>query len=109
LQRGQWGYCHPDCNYNGTILPTADDPINTCGSALTFGFIVGGHDAKKGAYPFIAALGYKNIKNNDNDLPIIYACGGSLINRRYVVTAGVNVMSFLSLALWLNSYECCPW
>jgi hypothetical protein len=70
-------------------LPTPTDPNNTCGSVVTFGSIVGGHDAKRGAYPFIAALGIKNIKKNI-DLPIIYVCGGSLIHRRYVVTAGVN-------------------
>jgi len=78
-------------NYDGTILPTPTDSENTCGSVVTFGSIVGGHDAKKGAYPFIAALGYKNTKNEE-DLPIIYACGGSLINRRYIVTAGVNLV-----------------
>jgi hypothetical protein len=111
LQKGQWGYCDPDCNYNGTILPTADDPINTCGSAVTFGFIVGGHFAKKGAYPFIAALGVKNTKNPEK-LDIIYICGGSLINRRYVVTVGFNVIDLHSLSLtlcWQNSYECCSW
>jgi hypothetical protein len=40
--------------------------------------------AKQGAYPFIAALGIKNPKNPSK---IIYVCGGSLINRRYVLTA----------------------
>ncbi len=77
-------------NYDGTILPTANDSINSCGSEVTFGFIVGGHDAKKGAYPFIAALGIKNTKNPEK-LDMIYICVGSLINRRYVVTAGVIV------------------
>jgi hypothetical protein len=116
LQTEQWGYCDPDCvqigkktdapqqdpivtkssieNYDGTILPTANDPINTCGSEVTFGYIVGGHDAKKGAYPFIAALGIKNTKNPEK-LDIIYTCGGNLINRRYVVTAGVNVIDLI--------------
>ncbi len=110
-QKGQWGYCDPDCvqlrektedsppeppvtdviiqENNLPPLPTPTDPNNTCGSVVTFGSIVGGHDAKRGAYPFIAALGYKN-RRNDKELPIIYACGGSLINRRYVVTAGAN-------------------
>ncbi len=86
-------------NYDGTILPTPTDLENNCGSALSSGFIVGGQNAKKGAHPFIAALGYKNT-NNNKDLPIIYACGGSLINRRYIVTAGANLIIFLSLILW---------
>jgi len=146
LQKGQWGYCDPDCvqvgektflsqpdpivtepstqpdpietepsteNYDGTILPTPTDAINNCGSGVTFGSIVGGHDAKKGAYPFIAALGYKNAKNNANELPIIFACGGSLINRRYVLTAGANAIDFLfvidPMVATGKVHEVCPW
>jgi hypothetical protein len=75
-------------NYDGTILPTPDDDNNTCGAVVTFGSIVGGVEAKKGAYPFIAALGVKNNKNPEK-LDVVYICGGSLINRRYIVTAGV--------------------
>ena len=70
--------------YNATILPVLDDPVNDCGRVATFGQIVGGVEAKKGSYPFIAALGVKNPKSG---LDVIYTCGGSLINRRYVVTA----------------------
>ena len=46
------------------------------------GFIVGGEDAKRGDYPFAAALGIRTSTGK-----IIFACGGALINRRYVLTA----------------------
>jgi hypothetical protein len=46
------------------------------------GFLIGGEDAKRGSYPFVAALGVK-----DNFGRTVWACGGALINRRYVVTA----------------------
>ena len=42
------------------------------------GFIVGGENAKQGAYPFMAALGVKNPKN---PLETIYVCGGSLVSQ----------------------------
>jgi hypothetical protein len=90
--------------YDGTMLPTHDDQNNnTCGTELTFGSIVGGVEAKIGAYPFIAALGVKNTIK-PGKLDIIYICGGSLINRRYVVTAGVQEIDnfSLSMLLWQN-------
>ena len=71
--------------YNATLLPTWDDSENDCGKVATAGFIVGGTFAKKGSYPFIAALGVKNPRGGD--LKVVFICGGSLINRRYVVTA----------------------
>ena len=120
-QRGNWGYCDPDCNPAGleaspstttttktptdsstittgvreeTIevqnendfgeLPLANSTENYCGFEATKGFIVGGKEAKIGAFPFIAALGIVNPKNATS---IIYTCGGSLISRRFVLTA----------------------
>ena len=71
--------------YNATPLPTWEDAENDCGKVATAGFIVGGTIAKKGSYPFIAALGVKNPRGGDKK--VVYICGGSLINRRYVVTA----------------------
>jgi secreted trypsin-like serine protease len=41
------------------------------------GFIVGGENAKQGAYPFMAALG---VENKNNPGSIIYVCGGSLVS-----------------------------
>jgi hypothetical protein len=41
----------------GTYLPTQDS--FKCGVRLASGFILGGENAKRGEFPFIAALGYK--------------------------------------------------
>ena len=41
---------------NGTYLPVESG--FGCGSRLSSGFILGGENAKKGEFPFIAALGY---------------------------------------------------
>lgn len=38
-----------------------------------------------GAWPWIAALGYKSISSTQNI--ITWNCGGSLISNRYVLTA----------------------
>lgn len=70
--------------YDGTLLPTPDDFANPCGYEAVINYIVGGTDAKQGAYPFIALLG---VVDPNNPSKIRYICGGSLINRRYVVTA----------------------
>ena len=48
------------------------------------GFLVGGYETSRGQFPFMALLGYPGR----GSLPIVYKCGGTLINRRYVVTAG---------------------
>ena len=73
-----------DEKFDGSQLPLTENENNYCGFDKSEGFIVGGKDAKIGAYPFIAALGIVNPKNATS---IIYTCGGSLINRRYILTA----------------------
>ena len=45
---------------------------------------IGGETTKRGAIPFAALLGYKNPFRGKK---IVYKCGGTLINRRYVLTA----------------------
>ncbi|XP_071450637.1 CLIP domain-containing serine protease B9-like isoform X2 [Hetaerina americana] len=45
--------------------------------------IVGGREANLGAFPWIARLGYQRRNSND----VVYRCGGTLINSRYVITA----------------------
>ena len=52
-----------------------------CGLKATLEHIVGGSIAKLGEYPYMALLGY----NVDGDT--LYACGGSLLNKKYVLTA----------------------
>jgi hypothetical protein len=45
----------------GSILPEAE--TFECGQRLSSGFILGGEDAKRGEFPFVAALGYKTEGN----------------------------------------------
>ena len=52
-----------------------------CGKRLALTDIVGGSKAKIGDYPFMALIGY------DLGFGMEYKCGGSLINKRYVLTA----------------------
>ena len=54
-------------------------------NSLDSGFIIGGEKAKIGEFPFMALLGYENTFNRKKEF--VYKCGGSLINRRYVLTA----------------------
>ncbi|RLU16061.1 hypothetical protein DMN91_011819 [Ooceraea biroi] len=50
--------------------------------------IIGGKNASLGAYPWIARLGYTNGIENES-----YKCGGTLINRLYVITAAHCVVN----------------
>ena len=65
---------------DGTWLPTFGQ--DTCGIKTDAGYIVGGTKAKGGEFPFMAALGRLNKDNT-----IFFICGGTLINRRYILTA----------------------
>lgn len=49
--------------------------------AYTMDNIFGGHITKRGAFPHMAAFGYKD------GLKTKWGCGGSLISKRYVITA----------------------
>jgi len=70
-----------DRTARGDYLPLAKE--HTCGAHATTGFILGGEDAKMGEFPFIVILGYKdNFTSKVN-----FYCAGTLINRRYVLTA----------------------
>ena len=72
---------NPTNSSAGNYLPTPEE--GTCGYSTSTEFIIGGKDAKIGDFPFIAALGYQR----GPDKQITYSCGGTLINKRYVVTA----------------------
>ena len=76
-----------DKSYDGTILPTPEDKNNSCGFKANLGDIAGRQNATRGSYPFIAAIGIKNKRENTDAIKVIYLCVGSLINRRYVLTA----------------------
>ncbi|VVC37364.1 Hypothetical protein CINCED_3A022459 [Cinara cedri] len=59
---------------------------STCGkTSITHERIVGGMPAELGAWPWMAALGFRdtNVPNKD----IQWLCGGALISDRYVLTA----------------------
>ena len=46
-----------------------------------------GNTSELGQFPFMAALGYDNITNDNGDTIVFYNCGGTLINKWYVLTA----------------------
>jgi secreted trypsin-like serine protease len=54
-----------------------------CGTRSTVENIVGGEIAQVGEFPYMALLGYFG----DDGSTVFFDCGGSLINRRYVLTA----------------------
>ncbi|XP_040573509.1 phenoloxidase-activating factor 3 [Lepeophtheirus salmonis] len=56
-----------------------------CGTSLDSFFIHGGADSKLGEFPFLALLGYPYYSLKCLDT--IYLCGGSLINKHYILTA----------------------
>ena len=58
-----------------------DGNIGDCGSRTILSNIVGGKETKLGDYPYMALLGY------EFDGRVVYGCGGSLINKWYVLTA----------------------
>ena len=62
------------------------DPLKyECGWRNTLSDLLGGRKPKIGEYPFVALLGYE--LRNVNGSEILYLCGGSLINKKYVLTA----------------------
>ena len=61
---------------NHTLLKT------DCGVPALQQQILGGREAEPGDLPFMALLGYKQPNYR-----ILYICGGTVINRYYVLTA----------------------
>ncbi|XP_050574714.1 venom protease-like isoform X1 [Bombus affinis] len=79
----------------GRTKATSGVPLRPphCGfSNVTHNRIVGGKPAKLGAWPWMAALGYINC--NEPDGEPYWACGGTLISARHVLTAGHCVEIF---------------
>merc|ERR1711971_307572 len=56
-----------------------------CGERVGSSNIVGGETAKRGDYPWMALLGFDI--NTGKKVDRFYICGGSLINKHYVLTA----------------------
>ena len=61
----------------GTWIPKEGE----CGTKATITSIRGGLNAKFGEFPYMALLGYGNGSQ------LIYKCGGSVINKWYILTA----------------------
>ena len=55
-----------------------------CGKKITLSEIVGGSIAKSGEYPWMVLLGSRSV---NFDGKVRYGCGGTLINKWYVLTA----------------------
>ncbi|XP_053979899.1 venom serine protease Bi-VSP-like isoform X1 [Hylaeus volcanicus] len=91
-QNGQPIVCCPVNNVNPSrdskeIQQNVYTPLEPphCGfSNISHARVVGGEPSKLGAWPWIAALGYRSVKN-----PSIprWLCGGSLISARHILTA----------------------
>ncbi|CAH1396320.1 unnamed protein product [Nezara viridula] len=86
--------------YAEVCCPSADQTVQGCGKTTVsqHNRVVGGVPADLGAWPWIAALGYRDLYRSN----IEWRCGGSLINSRYVLTAAHCVRTppsqFLTLA-----------
>ena len=60
-----------------------DGEKGECGQRINFSNIVGGSITKTGDFPYMALIG--SITKSDGKVQ--YTCGGSLINKWYVLTA----------------------
>ena len=72
---------------DSSCLPASGE----CGLSRIFGRIgriVGGEDTSPGEFPYNALLGKTRQETGQNYPVTTWICGGALINRRYVVTAG---------------------
>ncbi|CAG7836946.1 unnamed protein product [Allacma fusca] len=77
-------------------VPTVPGTNIECGfSNATHKRIVGGHDADKGAWPWMAALGYKDADTGG----VNFLCGGALVSDQHVVTASHCVHNRDDLAI----------
>ena len=73
----------PSINDRGFLPQFGDKECATKNNVITanVAFVVGGRDASLQEYPFVAAIGFQRSDG------IIYGCGGTLINRWYVLSA----------------------
>ena len=71
---------------DGSFLPEMNDVDFRCGvsrlSGIKATFIIGGKESKLQEFPFAVLIGGRRGAGK-----ILFVCGGSLINRRYVLTA----------------------
>ncbi|XP_023304786.2 venom serine protease Bi-VSP [Lucilia cuprina] len=75
--------------------PVMPSPSPTCGvSRGTINRVVGGYETKKGNYPWMAALGYRDEYDPSS---LKFLCGGSLISSKYVITSAHCINNNLML------------
>ncbi|KAH8305100.1 hypothetical protein KR059_008813 [Drosophila kikkawai] len=75
--------------------PAAQVAPRACGvSGTTSNRVVGGLEARRGAYPWIAALGYFEGANRN---ALKFLCGGSFIHTHYVLTSAHCINPMLTL------------
>ena len=48
---------------------------------------MGGEETEPGEFTFMALLGWERVINRKQETKVLYGCGGSLINKKYVVSA----------------------
>lgn len=72
----------PPTSTNSEPSPDLFDNVN-CGPTSTVNKILGGNDTDIDEFPWMALLQYRNSTGH-----FAFACGGMLINKRYVLTAG---------------------
>lgn len=81
----QLGNDNNNNNYN-TVTSNKLPSQSTCGQTNTSHIrIVGGNPADLGAWPWMTALGYRDLNRPNRELQ--WLCGGALISDRYVLTA----------------------
>lgn len=90
-----------DGDTNG-VNRASDPNASICGrsSVRQTNRVVGGQPADLGAWPWIAALGYTQTNNRSSE--VMWRCGGSLINKRYILTAAHCIKTPQQLAVKLS-------
>lgn len=89
-----------------TSKPPVPNPLlpKSCGQSHNDDRIHGGNETRIGAFPWMAALGFKNRFTNKPD----FLCGGSVINERYILTAAHcfgKVLEVVRLGEWDTSTD----
>ena len=75
--------CHVTCNSNDDYTWKPSAANEECGFRAVHTHVGGGAFTRLGYYPFQAIFTYSGSSTSD----LTYGCGGSLINRYFVLTA----------------------
>ena len=83
----------------GTWKP--EEEKGECGTDLIGSSIVGGVNAKAGEFPYMALLGAKKRYNGEDIVQFL--CGGSVINKWYILTAAHCIKAGKRVSLHINN------